>query len=130
MMITGLNLQSYLHVWLLKEARGCDERTDFVWFKNFIQIRYVTHRVGLLSVYPETRTSEEAEKAKVKERRDAKGQFNKKWGHVGPIDGLSSTKGSLFGDEFGLIDNVWVCVLCDIISFTFEAARDGIIIFS
>jgi len=79
-----------------------------------------------LKFYPETRKAEEEEKAKVEKKkilqiRDAKGQSNNNWGHVALIDGLSSTKGSLFGDEFGLYDNVWLCVLYDIISFTFES---------
>ncbi|CAJ1973660.1 unnamed protein product [Sphenostylis stenocarpa] len=43
---------------------------------------------------------------KILQIRDAKGQSNNNWGHVALIDGLSSTKGSLFGDDFGLHDNV------------------------
>lgn len=56
---------------------------------------------------------------KILQIRDAKGRCNNKWGHGALIDRLSSTKGSLFGDDFGLHDNVWLCVLYDIINFTF-----------
>ena len=51
----------------------------------------------------------ELKKKKLQIRDAAKGQCNNNWGHGALIDRLSSTKGSLFGDDFGLHDNVWLC---------------------